>query len=112
MGLDCGSEYNLLNIRRFRDIKDQFQILNRMNIRSADGKEVEVIGGRLYRLKAFEQYQSAGMATILTNFTHINRLFGRRLDGVLGGEFLAPWRFSLNYRQRKLYLHQLRHEKP
>ncbi|GLR16973.1 hypothetical protein GCM10007940_15880 [Portibacter lacus] len=107
MGIDTGAEYNVLDNKRNRNVLENFKVINRINISGADGKQKQALAGILYRLKLSEKYKCASMATILTNMNYLNQIYGTNLDGILGHGFLAPWIFSINYKQKKIYLHKI-----
>ena len=112
MGLDTGAEFNLLALKRNKDIMSEFSIRKKLKIGGADNREREVLAGRLYRVKLGERHQCAGMATVLVNFTYFDQIYNQKLDGMLGFEFFAPWLISINYQKKTLYLHQLKFVKP
>jgi hypothetical protein len=107
-GIDSGAEINLLDLKRSKDIMTQFNPIRTIRLSGSDGKESEVLAGRLYRVAVLENYRCATMATVLINMDHLNRIYKTNLDGILGFEFLAPWLISINYKKQKLYLHQLK----
>lgn len=112
MGIDSGSEVNLLNIKGRRKWLKNFKILKKVKILGANGGSTEVLAGRMSRIVLGTKYKCASMATVLTNMDYLNKIYDTRLDGVLGYEFLAPWIFSINYKKKKLFLHKLKYYKP
>lgn len=107
-GIDSGAEINLLDLKRSKDIMAQFSPIRTIRLSGADGKDSEVLAGRLYRVAILEIYRCATMATVLMNMENLNKIYKSNLDGILGFEFLSPWLFSINYKKQKLYLHQLK----
>ncbi|HMR89553.1 MAG TPA: aspartyl protease family protein [Saprospiraceae bacterium] len=107
-GIDSGAEINLLDLKRSKDIMSQFTPIRTISLTGSDGKDSEVIAGRLYRVAILEVYRCATMATVLMNMENLNKIYQSNLDGILGFEFLSPWLFSINYKKQKLYLHQLK----
>lgn len=107
-GIDSGAEINLLDLKRSKDIMSQFTPIRTISLTGSDGKDSEVIAGRLYRVAILEIYRCATMATVLMNMDNLNKIYQSNLDGILGFEFLSPWLFSINYKKQKLYLHQLK----
>jgi len=107
-GIDSGAEINLLDLKRSKDIMSQFTPIRTISLTGSDGKDSEVIAGRLYRVAILEIYRCATMATVLMNMNNLNKIYQSNLDGILGFEFLSPWLFSINYKKQKLYLHQLK----
>lgn len=112
MGIDTGAEYNLLNKKSCKDILKHFYIQKRSKVSGSGKGKVEVLAGKLTKVVLKDRYPCGSMSTILTNFNHLNRIYRTKLDGILGYQFLAPWRFSINYRKKKLFLHKLKFVKP
>lgn len=107
-GIDSGAEINLLDLKRSKDIMTQFSPIRTIKLTGSDGKDSEVLAGRLYRVAILEVYRCATMATVLMNMDNLNRIYKSNLDGIVGFEFLSPWLFSINYKKQMLYLHQLK----
>jgi len=107
-GIDSGAEINLLDLKKSKDIMTQFSPIRTISLVGSDGKDSEVLAGRLYRLAILDVYRCATMATVLMNMDNLNKIYKTNLDGILGFEFLSPWLFSINYKKQKLYLHQLK----
>jgi hypothetical protein len=112
MGIDTGAEYNMLNIKRSKNIMSNFKILKTIEITGAGKKPIEALAGKLYRVVLKKKYKCGGMSTVTANFKDIERIYGTRLDGILGYEFLAPWIFSINYKKKQLFLHKLEFNRP
>ena len=112
MGLDTGAEYNLLNLKTDKKLLENFKISRRLKLRGAQADFREALGGHLYRLKLNNIYGCGAMATVLTGFKDIEKIVGRKIDGILGYEFLSPWMFSINYKKRMLYLHKITFQTP
>ncbi len=112
MGLDTGAEYNLLNIRRSKNIMSNFKILKTIEITNTGAESVDALAGKLYRVALKERYKCGGMSTVLINFKYLNSIYKTKLDGILGYEFLAPWMFSINYKKQRLFLHKLEYIRP
>lgn len=107
-GIDSGAEVNLLDLKKSKDIMTQFNPIRTIKLSGSDGKDSDVLIGRLFRVVILEVYRCASMATVLMNMTHLNKIYNTNLDGILGFEFLSPWLFSINYKKQKLYLHSLK----
>ncbi len=102
-GLDTGAEYNQLNKRSSRKILKYFYPSERLMLMGASGKKIEVMAGKLYRVKLTDNIYFAPMETLLTNLNQLNEAFGTSLDGVLGYEFFRQQRTIINYKKEKLY---------
>ncbi|MEH6537289.1 MAG: hypothetical protein V7719_12905 [Psychroserpens sp.] len=102
-GLDTAAEYNQLNKRTSKKILKNFFPSKRLMLVGASGKKIEVLAGKLYRVKLSDKIYFAPMNTILTNLNQMNEAFGTSLDGVLGYEFFRQQRTIINYKKEKLY---------
>ncbi|MGS2726496.1 hypothetical protein ACU8DI_07785 [Psychroserpens sp. BH13MA-6] len=102
-GLDTGAEYNQLNKRSSKKILKYFYPSKRLMLVGASGTKIEVLAGKLYRVKLTDKIYFAPMETLLTNLNQMNEAFGTSLDGILGYEFFRQQRTIINYKKEKLY---------
>jgi hypothetical protein len=102
-GLDTAAEYNQLNTGTNKEALKQFFPKRRIQLTGASGQKIEVLAGKLYRVKLTESIYFGPMQTILTNLNQMNKAFGTKLDGVLGYEFFRQQRTIINYKKEKLY---------
>ncbi|OUR97695.1 hypothetical protein A9Q86_15900 [Flavobacteriales bacterium 33_180_T64] len=102
-GLDTAAEYNQLNKRTSKKILKYFYPSNRLMLVGASGNKIEVLAGKLYRVRLTEKIYFAPMETMLTNLNQMNEAFGTSLDGILGYEFFRQQRTIINYKKEKLY---------
>tara|TARA_R110002072_G_scaffold109335_7_gene236625 strand:+ start:7667 stop:8638 length:972 start_codon:yes stop_codon:yes gene_type:complete len=102
-GLDTAAEFNQLNSKVDKLILKSFYPKKRILLLGASSKKIEVISGRLYRLKLNETVYFGPMNTILTNLRSFNQAFGTNLDGILGHDFFAQKRAIINYKKEKIY---------
>lgn len=102
-GLDTAAEYNQLNKNIDKLALTQFFPKRRMQLIGASGQKIEVLAGKLYRVKLTDSIYFGPMHTILTNLNQMNKAFGTKLDGVLGYEFFRQQRTIINYKKEKLY---------
>jgi len=103
LGFDTAAEINLINKNAKRKVLKHFQPSERLNLRGASGKTIEIMAGNLYRVKLSETVYVGPMKTMLTNLNKMNTAFGTRLDGIIGYEFLKYKRTIINYKKEKLY---------
>ncbi|MCK8479723.1 hypothetical protein [Psychroserpens algicola] len=101
--LDTGAEYNQLNKSTSKKVLNYFYPSKRLMLVGASGKKIEVLAGKLYRVKLTNTIYFAPMETILTNLNQMNEAFGTSIDGVLGYEFFRQQRTIINYKKEKLY---------
>ncbi|WP_299229074.1 hypothetical protein [uncultured Psychroserpens sp.] len=102
-GLDTAAEYNQLNASINKKALKHFFPKRRLMLVGASGKRIEVLAGKLYRVKLTESIYFAPMKTTLTNLNRMNEAFGTSLDGLMGYEFLRQQRTIINYQKEKLY---------
>ncbi|MEM9859428.1 MAG: retropepsin-like aspartic protease, partial [Bacteroidota bacterium] len=102
LGLDSGAELNLLDREVDRKILDYFKILKRVKLIGAGGKEVEVLAGKMIRVR-LGTVRCSPMNTLLTSMDELNSLYGTDLKGILGYEFFGTRRMAINYKKQKLY---------
>lgn len=102
-GLDTAAEYNQLNKKVHKHVLKEYFPKRRLQLVGASGKKVEVLAGKLYRVKLTDSIYFGPMQTILSNLSNMNHAFGTRLDGILGYEFFKQQRTIINYKKEKLY---------
>lgn len=102
-GLDSGAEYNQINKRTSKKILNYFYPSKRLMLVGASGRKIEVLAGKLYRVKLSDKIYFAPMETIMTNMNQMKEAFGTSLDGILGYEFFRQQRTIINYKKEKLY---------
>ncbi|WP_353780027.1 hypothetical protein [Winogradskyella sp. 3972H.M.0a.05] len=103
MGLDSAAEYNQLNKKVSSKVLKNFFPSRKLKLSGASGKTVEVMAGKLFRVKLSDNVYFGPMQTVLANLKRMNEAFGTRLDGVLGYEFFKQKRTIINYKKRQLY---------
>ncbi|WP_106793423.1 hypothetical protein [Aquimarina sp. Aq78] len=102
-GLDSASEFNQINKKIGRKALKYFYPKKRLLLTGAGNHSIEVMAGKLFRIKLSETIYFGPMNTILTNLNKMNEAFGTDLDGVLGYEFFRQKRTIINYQKEKLY---------
>jgi len=106
MAMDTGAELNLIDRLVRRKALQNFDIVKRVNLTGANGRDVEVLAGVLRDLYAGHLYCKR-MNTLLTNLDNFNKAYGSNVQGVLGHEFIATKRMMINYKKEKLYFFKL-----
>ncbi len=101
--LDTAAEFNQLNKKVHQEVLKQYFPKRKLQLTDASGKTIEVLAGKLYRVKLSDVIYFGPMHTILSNLSKMNRAFGTRLDGILGYEFFRQQRTIINYKKEKLY---------
>lgn len=102
-GLDSGAEFNQINKNSKRRVLKHFYPEKRLQLIGASHRTIEVLAGKLYRVRLSDTQFFAPMQTVLTNLNQMNEAFGTTLDGVLGYEFFKQKRTIINYQKEKLY---------
>ncbi|NER13369.1 hypothetical protein GWK08_07965 [Leptobacterium flavescens] len=102
-GLDSGAEFNQINKSVGKKALKHFTPERRLKLMGAGNRKIEVLAGKLRRVKLSETVYVGPMRTILTNLRKMNEAYGTSLDGVLGYEFLKYKRTIINYKKEKLY---------
>ncbi len=102
-GLDTAAEFNQINKSINKKVLKYFIPIKRLTLTDASNKKIEVLAGKLHRVKLSETIYFGPMFTVLTNLNKMNDTFGTNLDGVLGYEFFAQKRTIINYQKEKLY---------
>ncbi len=102
-GLDSAAEFNQINKKVGRKVLKYFYPKKRLILSGASTDQIEVMAGKLFRVKLSKTIYFGPMNTVLTNLNRMNEAFGTKLDGVLGFEFFQQKRTIINYQKEKLY---------
>lgn len=102
--LDTAAEFNQINKSINKKVLQQFKPIKRLLLSgAASDKKIEVLAGKLYRVKLSETVYFGPMYTVITNLNKMNEAFGTDLDGILGYAFFEQKRTIINYQKKKLY---------
>lgn len=102
-GIDTAAEFNQINRKVNRKALKYFIPKRRLSLSGIGNKKIEVLAGKLHRVKLSETIYFGPMLTVLTNLNKMNEAFGTQIDGILGYEFFAQKRTIINYQKEKLY---------
>lgn len=102
-GLDTAAEFNQISKHVNKKALRYFIPKKRLKLIGAGNKKIEVLAGKLHRVKLNESVYFGPMLTVLTNLNKMNEAFGTHLDGILGYEFFAQKRTIINYQKEVLY---------
>ncbi len=102
-GLDTAAEFNQINKNLNKEILKYFIPKKRLTLVGAGNKKIEVMAGKMHRVKLSETIFFGPMNTVLANLSRMNEAFGTNLDGVLGYEFFKNKRTIINYQKETLY---------
>ncbi len=103
LGLDTAAEFNQINKSINKKALKYFIPKKRLRLRGISNKKIEVLAGKLHRVKLSKSTYFGPMLTVLTNLSKMNEAFGTHLDGILGYEFFVQKRTIINYKKEKLY---------
>ena len=103
LGIDSAAEFNQINKSVNKKALKYFIPKKRLRLTGVSNRKIEVLAGKLHRVKLSETIYFGPMLTVLTNLSKMNEAFGTALDGVLGYEFFAQKRTIINYRKEKIY---------
>lgn len=102
-GLDSAAEFNQINKNLNKKVLKYFIPKKRLTLVDASNRKIEVLAGKMHRVRLSKTVYFGPMNTVLTNFTRMNEAFGTDLDGVLGYEFFKRKRTVINYQKERLY---------
>lgn len=102
-GLDSGAEFNQINKKIGKKTLQYFYPKKRLLLTGASDHKIEVIAGKLFRVRLSKSIYFGPMNTVLTNLNKMSEAFGTELDGVLGYEFFQQKRTIINYQKEKLF---------
>ncbi len=103
LGIDTAAEFNQINRKVNKKALKYFIPKRRLSLSGIGNKKIEVLAGKLHRVKLSETIYFGPMSTVLTNLNKMNEAFGTQLDGILGYEFFAQKRTIINYQKETLY---------
>ncbi|WP_370479686.1 hypothetical protein [Tamlana flava] len=103
LGIDSAAEFNQINKSVPKAVLKYFIPKKRMRLSGINNGKVEVLAGKLHRVKLSKKIYFGPMLTVLTNLNRMNEAFGTNLDGILGYEFFAQKRTIINYQKEKLF---------
>ncbi|PNQ72625.1 hypothetical protein C1T31_10780 [Hanstruepera neustonica] len=102
-GLDTAAEFNQISKNLNKEILKNFIPKKRLTLVGAGNRKIEVMAGKMHRVRLSETLFFGPMNTVLTNFSQMNKAFGTDLDGILGYEFFKTKRTIINYHKEMLY---------
>ena len=103
-GVDTGAEVNLLSEKTFKKMNvenlvdvDSVQVAG---VKNAARNSCQVkIANTVLKSKNYKD-----MSYVVMNMDAMNKVYGVKLDGILGYPFLASQTFSINYLDQKMYI--------
>lgn len=104
LGLDTGSETNLINEKCLPKI--QSQLINRGTVRLRGlRKEVKVVPVGVLTNIVIGKIPFYPMRSMFSDIEYINDEFpGPNIDGIIGYEFFSQYKTAINFKKRELYI--------
>ena len=102
LGIDTGAEVNLFDKGHKKTLGKRFASANKMQLYGVSNKGLSATVGRL-RYLWIDCLKFKNMVTMLTDMDNFNQAYNRRLDGILGQEFIKQRKISFNFKKRKIY---------
>ncbi len=111
LGIDSGSEVNLLNEKFVKKSKLTLKNPRHIEIHGISGKQASAQRGFLAGL-SIEEHINGPMDMTLTDLRPTNNRLPIDLHGILGIAYLKKVRFSINYKKKELCIWSLQDEAP
>ena len=102
-GIDTGAEINLISERAFKLVQNHFQINSQTMRTSLSNSRKLIKVGRLETMRIDDSILVLGEVAVV-NLEALNKLLPRKLDGLLGYQFLSQQRVSINFVKNYLYI--------
>ena len=99
--LDTGAEINVLSSKLPSEVTREFTIKGRVWLRGSEGRRTEALTGFVRNFKIGDQ-NIPRMRMMISNLDHLEALYGQRVDGVLGFDFLASGKVCLNFKSGEI----------
>lgn len=103
LGIDTGSEINLLCSGNFKKQPIVFQANSRLRLHGISKNSQSVTSGFVSGFN-IGKWQSVRLEAVVTDMKHLNENLNRHLHGILGIPFLQQWKIAINYKKKKIYL--------
>jgi len=102
-GIDSGATINMFNEDQLNEVGSDFQTGNSQKIAGFNGKEMSVLSGMINEIY-IENNEWTSMNYVVKDLGYLNGILLRKLDGLLGYEFLKQYKTSINYRKNQMYI--------
>lgn len=105
LGIDSGSEVNMLNRRLVKRNRNNFEVTGHLIVRGLADEYLACGTGTVEDIQ-LQPGHSARLDVALTDMYHLNECLGVNLHGLLGAPFLMQGKVAINFRKKRLYLGQ------
>ncbi len=107
LALDTGSEVNVLDVNMRNRISEAFiERSAKEEIQGMD-KEIKVVEAVSINTTNIKKMPFNSMKYIFTDLSHLKQASNLYIDGLLGYPFLKKGKFSINYKDKKIYIWRL-----
>ncbi len=111
MGIDTGSEANLLDERFKRKLRKYYaQDFTTRYVRGIDRSTIKTCSVKI-DLGQIQHLQLGEMEYLFTDMSFLNSGYGKRMDGILGYPFLKSHLISIDFSKRMIYVLKDKFEK-
>ena len=93
---DTGAETNVISSHSNKNILNTLTITRRSGLRGAGSASSDVLFGRMNDFSMGNR-QIKGMETIVSNLDALSEVYGTRIDGILGFNFMEQGIFCINF---------------
>ncbi len=107
MGLDSGAAVNLIDRKHAENL--DASLYNQLDVEEVQGLDQRVKKVHSLEIKEtiVDQESIASMKYLLTDLSTINQREGKSIDGLLGYPFFQNMKFSINYRNQRIYVWEM-----
>jgi hypothetical protein len=104
MSIDSGASANVMDIRVIERLNSTILLIKEGLMASFGSDEVKVESRIIEKLNV-GKLPCPPMKTLFVNLDHLNlNRIGKKVDGILGYEFLSNFRVAINFRKKEIYL--------
>ncbi len=102
LGIDSGSEVNLLHPKALKKQEALFQASSQVWVKGFSHELESKTTGWVHEF-SLGSLEAQPLEVTLTNFSHLNKALPTDLDGILGTCFLMRGKMAINFKRKKLY---------
>ncbi len=103
MYIDTGAESCVINSGAPKKAFENIEITGSRRLIGSGGKTIEVLSGKLRDL-SFDDFKLNSVPVTVANLNGLSTSYGTRIDGMLGYDFLASGRMSINLYNKELII--------
>jgi len=104
MSVDSGATANVMGIHELNMQHDEFMQLTEQSLIGWGSKKVIVKSRKIENIRV-GNHSCPPMKTLFVNLQHFNNSHkGKKVDGILGYEFMSNFRVAINFKKSEIYL--------